>query len=298
MNREYSYRGDIVAAIANIFCDYCCYRHSKSLFIRFDVRFPYQIHTDGKNNEIQKLMKFITQRYSYLGYDPAYIWAREQHNSHNQHYHCVLLLDGQKVYKYKQIFSYIEDKWASITHIFDKGLIERCLNNPRYANGVNIRRCDEGFIDDLSSATHWALYLAKEFSKHCDISRVRCFGMSRCPFHDCRWCQEQYPLKWQFSSCPIYRYRQGESLQSIFPYTPMQQPLPPMPSSSASVIVPSVLVNEGGLSCELNHTTETSNWSIMAAPEPLDDDFLSDYSSYEGCKRYDDEEEGKGRFIY
>lgn len=217
MNKEYSYRGDIVAAIAALLCDYCCHRHSKTLFLRFDVRFPSSFISDLENTQIQRLMKYINQYYKYKEYDPAYIWAREMHNSHNPHYHCLLLLDGQKICKYNSVFEYIEKKWKDILSLNSaSGLIERCLNNPHYENGVNIRRCDEVFIENIVQAFEWTLYLAKDYSKSVSRLRMRCFNTSRYIQRDCRW-YGHLDLKWNPCACPIYQLRCGADLQEIFP---------------------------------------------------------------------------------
>ena len=68
---------------------------SKTLFMRYDIRFPegYDHADNGVFREFQsKFMKNLSQQ----GLNPQYIAVREQSREKHQHYHVALLLDGQK----------------------------------------------------------------------------------------------------------------------------------------------------------------------------------------------------------
>jgi len=92
----YSYRTDILEHIMTCLND-MVQRHCKVFTIRLDVRFPENIHAEFNNSEISRLINRLKEYLRYKNIDMKFTWAREQKQSHNQHYHVVLFIDGSKV---------------------------------------------------------------------------------------------------------------------------------------------------------------------------------------------------------
>lgn len=72
--------------------------HCKILVIRFDLRLPFMDYTP--NNKImsdymRKVIKKLKARYGFKRI--GYVWAREIEKAKHQHYHCALIVDGNKV---------------------------------------------------------------------------------------------------------------------------------------------------------------------------------------------------------
>ena len=91
--------------------DYAEATKSKTLFMRYDIRFPegYDHADNGVFREFQsKFMKNLSRQ----GLKPQYIAVREQSREKHQHYHVALLLDGQKT----QIFIYLGCAGSSWLH--------------------------------------------------------------------------------------------------------------------------------------------------------------------------------------
>ncbi|WP_291443638.1 inovirus-type Gp2 protein [Desulfovibrio sp.] len=99
------YRPTIGNNMATLLTEYTT-SHSKTMVIRFDVTYPKGFKAVEDNSDISALMKLLIQRCSRNGVSSAYFWVREQSlRSNNQHYHCMLLLNGNKTRRY---YPYIE----------------------------------------------------------------------------------------------------------------------------------------------------------------------------------------------
>lgn len=70
---------------------------SKSLVVRYDVRFPHGTSIDPSSNETFKSFQSdFCKHLSRKGLKPKYVAVRECDTSPNPHYHVALMLDGQK----------------------------------------------------------------------------------------------------------------------------------------------------------------------------------------------------------
>ena len=70
---------------------------SKSLVVRYDVRFPHGTSIDPDSNETFKSFQSdFCKHLSRKGLKPKYVAVRECDTSPNPHYHVALMLDGQK----------------------------------------------------------------------------------------------------------------------------------------------------------------------------------------------------------
>jgi len=70
---------------------------SKSLVVRYDVRFPHGTSIDPSSNKTFKSFQSdFCKHLSRKGLKPKYVAVRECDTSPNPHYHVALMLDGQK----------------------------------------------------------------------------------------------------------------------------------------------------------------------------------------------------------
>ena len=122
---------------------------SKTMVVRFDVTYPKTYIGVEDNSDMSALMKLLIQQCSRNGVSPAYFWVREQSlRSNNQHYHCMLLLDGNKTCRYYPYIELAEKIWGRILGVNPKGLVHYCDRDPdgnRQANGI-ILRSDEKWV--------------------------------------------------------------------------------------------------------------------------------------------------------
>lgn len=174
--------------------DFMIRKHNKVLFVRLDLHFPYGYPVDGSNRELSGFLKLFREYYTRHGIDFHYIWAREQSATNNiQHYHCVILLDGNKVQHYFPVLERASIVWRRIVGIEGEGLINFCnkdYNGKRVENGIMIRRpsslatgerlheLEDAFRHDYERCFRWASYLAKVNQKSMTPFSMRRFGTS------------------------------------------------------------------------------------------------------------------------
>ena len=156
---------------------------SKTIVVRFDVTYPKtHIGVEG-NSDMSTLMKLLIQQCSRNGVSPAYFWVREQSlRSNNQHYHCMLLLDGNKTCRYYPYIEAAEKMWGRILNVDPKGLIHYCnrdADGNRQANGIILRSDDLDYERKIATVVRQAMYLAKDHTKGIYNDGIRDFGMSR-----------------------------------------------------------------------------------------------------------------------
>lgn len=84
--------------------------HSKLLAFRIDLHLhDYSADSLLMSKMIKKLKKKL--RVKYKVQNIGHIWAREQNEAHQQHYHLALWLDGNKVRHPANIIKIIEQIW-------------------------------------------------------------------------------------------------------------------------------------------------------------------------------------------
>ena len=156
---------------------------SKTMVVRFDVTYPKTYIGVEDNSDMSALMKLLIQQCSRNGVSPAYFWVREQSlRSNNQHYHCMLLLDGNKTCRYYPYIESAEKMWGRILNVDSKGLIHYCDRDPdgnRQANGIILRSDDPNYESKIDTVVRQAMYLAKDHTKGIYNDGVRDFGMTR-----------------------------------------------------------------------------------------------------------------------
>ena len=181
-NDHHLYRPTIHDKLSMLLTEYTTL-HSKTMVIRFDVTYPKGFKAIGDNSDISDLMKLLIQQCSRKGVSPAYFWVREQSlRSNNQHYHCMLLLDGNKTPRYYPYIEAAEEIWGRILNVDPLGLIHYCNRSPegnRQANGIILRSDDPNYEDKIDTVVRQAMYLAKDHTKGIYNDGVRDFGMTR-----------------------------------------------------------------------------------------------------------------------
>lgn len=175
------YRPTIHDKISTLLTEYTT-SHSKTMVIRFDVTYPKGFMAVEDNSDISALMKLLIQQCSRKGVSPAYFWVREQSlRSNNQHYHCMLLLDGNKTRRYYPYIESAEKMWGRLLNVDPHGLIHYCdrgTDGHRQANGIILRSDDLNYEDKIDTVVRQAMYLAKDHTKGIYNDGVRDFGMT------------------------------------------------------------------------------------------------------------------------
>ena len=152
-------------------------KHSRIFPIRFDLHYPKDSIAQGDNTNISRCMAKIVQKFKRKGYDPAYAWVREQGTSHNPHYHCILLLNGQKKRNINEVYDVATRLWSNTIKSDSSGLLDKC--NKRGMNGVMINRSDSDHPVQIGNVLRQMSYMAKPMDKGEVKDGLRDFGMSR-----------------------------------------------------------------------------------------------------------------------
>ncbi len=152
-------------------------RHSKVFMTRFDLQYHQDTQRGQDNKDIQRCMASVAKNLKRKHLDPAYIWAREQRESHNPHYHLLVLVNGNKTQYAKTIYDVVNSNWLSATNQTGGGLVHRCKEENGKLWGEMLRRGEE--------PTEWSMgkltYLCKPQAKGERNDGLRDFGMSRIP---------------------------------------------------------------------------------------------------------------------
>ena len=151
--------------------DYAEATKSKTLFMRYDIRFPegYDHADNGVFREFQsKFMKNLSRQ----GLKPQYIAVREQSREKHQHYHVALLLDGQKTRSIHNHIQTAERLWDTTLGLPARengyGLIDDCTTSrtgEKQVNGVMLRPDDPDMEAKKADCFRRASYLAKTNTK-------------------------------------------------------------------------------------------------------------------------------------
>ena len=172
---------DILQSIFNLFV-FMVKKHNKVLFVRIDITYPAEIRNLGDNNHISRFIESFALRFKRRRIDFKYLWVREAVNpDHNPHYHCMFLLDGNKIQNPYGLFEKATALWEKILGTGASGLVDYCLGNrgQERNNGVMLCRNSHDFNQKFMDCFYRASYLAKVYSKCSSPKRVREFGLSR-----------------------------------------------------------------------------------------------------------------------
>lgn len=187
-NMEKAYPSGHIKCIQSKIIDlikYYIMKHSKVLVVRFDIRYPVSYAKAGNNRDISTCLAYVVKKYKRWGLDPYYIWVREQHQSAHPHFHCALLLDGQKVRAYGHVFRNVEAAWDRTLGCPVAGCIDHCIGGgSQDYNGKMLRRDagNEVYIDRLHDVLRQLSYLAKTYTKELGYDGQRNFGCTQLPY--------------------------------------------------------------------------------------------------------------------
>lgn len=86
--------------------------HNKVLFIRLDLRCDrYSPNNIGISRLMDKIRKHLSNKYSCKRM--GFFWAREQETSKRQHYHLLLMIDGNKIKHPHNICEWVKARWEN-----------------------------------------------------------------------------------------------------------------------------------------------------------------------------------------
>ena len=137
--------------------------HSKLLFLRFDLHCEKFTQDNKIMSDWMRLFKRKLKRF--YGFSRiGYLWVRERQKAEHQHYHVVLILDGNKVQHPSNIFDIA--KQVSDQHTVPAPYVPK---NSYY-------KISRGDSESFDTAYYRGSYLAKSRSKRKDLARS--FGSS------------------------------------------------------------------------------------------------------------------------
>jgi hypothetical protein len=179
---RYRYKQKILKATEELIKDYTD-KHSKALVTRFDLHYPQNYTDDTKSNkDISTCMAKLIKKYKRYGFDPSFIWAREQRKDEHPHFHSLLLLNGSKTKNPYHVFKNAEKLWSSTIGANANGLVHYCMrgrNGQKHENGIMLDRSKSNYDKRVHEAMRQASYIAKDRNKGKPNDGFRDFGMSR-----------------------------------------------------------------------------------------------------------------------
>jgi hypothetical protein len=139
-------------------------RHNKVFLFRFDLR----LRTETPNNKImsdfnRRLFRRIKRHYATN--EVGFAWVREKEKAKSQHYHCALMLDGNKIQLPQRVQSWITEIWTSLDGY-----------RPHWSAYHNIRRNDS---ETVQKAMYHISYLAKPRGKGYGALHTKDYNSSR-----------------------------------------------------------------------------------------------------------------------
>lgn len=161
-------------------------RHNKALVTRIDLRYPKDGIVTYDNQNFSKFTSSMIKNMKRKGLDPYYLAVREQSREKHQHYHMVILVDGNKVQSPHTIVKTAEEHWnRTLGKDKDyKGLVDYCTRSrsgEKQANHYRLRRNDENYDTILNECFQRCSYLAKTNTKGNTPHRNREVFSSRIP---------------------------------------------------------------------------------------------------------------------
>lgn len=175
-------RLDILDALHNFLYGVTCSRH-KTLFIRFDLRFPtwWPSSCEGM---IERFSDSFVKNRRRNGYGADFFWVRERNQEDGHvHFHCILLLDGQRTMRAWEHLIAAQGFWGNTLGLPPEqhgGLVHFGSNGQQGgSDGVMLRHDDPELPAKLADCFHRISYLAKAEGKEQLPRNARAFGHSR-----------------------------------------------------------------------------------------------------------------------
>jgi hypothetical protein len=158
-------------------------KHCKALFIRFDLHFEESKQACRSNRALDHFLENFKKRLIRDDLDPRVFWVREQTSlERNQHYHLILLVDGNKTQSYFNHLETAKEIWSWVNMVNESSstvnFCNKNKNGNNQQNGVMMRRSPDGIIENFQQCFQWASYLAKFETKGMAPRGVRETGCS------------------------------------------------------------------------------------------------------------------------
>ena len=151
-------------ALGDRFCD-TLEHHSQVLIVRFDLHVPQYTEDNAQISEFMaKLSYWIKSHYKGVN-EVRYVWVREHEKAKQQHYHIVLMLNGNKIRNPHYIHEKGKELWSSLR-----------------GTGYHISKHHHFHRDDHDSiceAFYHISYLAKARGKGYKPHHTKNYGASR-----------------------------------------------------------------------------------------------------------------------
>lgn len=159
-------RTDILDAIIERI-EYMIKRFGRVLFVRFDLRYPQGCDSPKTNQDLSRLLNSFGMYLTRGKIAFQYVWAREQSLGMNQHYHVMMLLNGNVTRNSIGHLAKAGELWQSAIGVQSSGLLHRCspLFDGNNSCQVMLDRNDHHYEENIRECVHWASYLAKVYSK-------------------------------------------------------------------------------------------------------------------------------------
>ena len=160
--------------------------HSKVFVFRFDIRIKKNSYYDDEGNEhstftddnqiitnyLKVFNRWLKRRYNLLRV--GYVWCREIEKAKKQHYHLVLMVDGNKINATTSLHNTIKPKIKELA--IRQGLVEHIPPNAYMVDNADLKKDDYTLYKD---AFYRASYLAKVAGKNVKGERSNNFQSSR-----------------------------------------------------------------------------------------------------------------------
>lgn len=148
--------------------------HSQILVVGYVLKFSNE-SGDMSNCSIENCMHKLCDEFNRLGYDPGYLWVREQKTSQHQHYHLALLINRNKCQSVKHLYRIVSECWGEVT---SSGVVEPMSYKI-------LRRNSPTLVADYADCFYWLSYWAKTNTKDRVVPHVRRFSTSQPKLSSC-----------------------------------------------------------------------------------------------------------------
>lgn len=160
--------------------------HSKVFVFRFDIRIKKDSYYDDEGiehgtftddnqiitNFLKVFNRWLKRRYKLLRV--GYVWCREIEKAKKQHYHLVLMVDGNKINATTSLHNTIKPKIKELA--IEQGLVEHIPPNAYMVDNADLNKDDYTLY---KAAFYRASYLAKVAGKNIKGERANNFQTSR-----------------------------------------------------------------------------------------------------------------------
>lgn len=152
---------------------YCANIYGRCLVVPFGLNYPVGYEAPADNRHIIRFLDLFIKYMNRNNLTTHYVWVREQHNSNNQHYHCIFILDGNRIYYTNKIMKEATRLWSNAIG----------ANNSVYHNWEHwrINASNMAYDPTFADCIYALSYYAKNNSKYMAPARTRNFDASRLP---------------------------------------------------------------------------------------------------------------------